>query len=68
MCAEVRTVTNPDGGEGRKMATVTDAPPKDVACREQALIARHFGTLDWDPRYDHKADRRSRDEKLQARR
>ncbi len=45
-----------------------DALEEPNARREQAKIVQHFGTLDWDPRYDHKADRRSRDEKLEARR
>lgn len=52
------------GGERTKKATVTTALEEYIARREQARIVEHFGTLDWDPAYDHKADRRSRDRKL----
>lgn len=45
-----------------------DALEESNARREQEKIVQYFGTLDWDPRYGHKADRRSRDEKLEARR
>jgi len=56
------------GGERTKKATVTTALAEYIARREQAKIVKSFGTLDWDPTYDHKADRRSRDEKLDAHR
>lgn len=52
------------GGERTKKATVTAALEEYIARREQAKILGHFGTLDWDPAYDHKVDRRSRDRKL----
>ncbi len=52
------------GGERTKKATVTTALEEYIARREQARIVEHFGTLDWDPGYDHKADRRTRDRKL----
>lgn len=52
------------GGERTKRATVTAALEEYIARREQAKIIGHFGTLDWDPAYDHKADRLSRDRKL----
>lgn len=56
------------GGERTKKATVTTALEEYIARREQAKILQHFGTLEWDPEYDYKADRRSRDDKLAARR
>lgn len=52
------------GGERTKKDTVTTALEEFIARREQAKIAEHFGTLDWEPDYDHKQDRRSRDRKL----
>ena len=52
------------GGEATKKATVTRALEEYIARREQAKIVASFGTLDWDPDYDYKADRRARDEKL----
>jgi hypothetical protein len=51
------------GGEGTKKATVTTALEEYIARREQAKIVKHFGTLAWDPSYDYKADRRSRNRK-----
>jgi hypothetical protein len=54
------------GGERTKKQTVTTALEEYIARREQARIVEHFGTLDWDASYDHKADRRSRDQKLDA--
>lgn len=52
------------GGEGTKKATVTTALLEYIARRERARIVESFGTLDWDPDYDYKADRSSRDRKL----
>ncbi len=54
------------GGERTKKATVTTALEEYISRREQAKIIQHFSTMDWDPDYDHKADRRSRDRKLDA--
>jgi hypothetical protein len=54
------------GGERTKKQTVTTALEEYIARREQAKIVKHFGTLDWDPDYDYKQDRRSRDQKLDA--
>lgn len=54
------------GGERTKKATVTAALEEYIARREQAKIIEHFGTMAWDPGYDYKADRRSRDRKLDA--
>ncbi len=54
------------GGERTKKATVTAALEEYIARREQAKIIEHFGTMDWDRGYDYKADRLSRDRKLDA--
>lgn len=54
------------GGERTKKATVTTALEEYIARRQQAKIIDHFGTLDWDPEYDHKVDRLSRDRKRDA--
>lgn len=54
------------GGERTKKATVTTALKEYISRREQAKIIEHFSTMDWDPDYDYKADRRSRDRKLDA--
>lgn len=52
------------GGESTKKATVTVALEEFIARREQAKIVEHFGTMEWDPEYDYKADRAARDRKL----
>lgn len=44
-------------GERTKTAAVTRALEEFVARREQARIAELFGTLEWDPEYDYKAER-----------
>lgn len=54
------------GGEGTKKATVTTALQEYVARRERARIVETFGTLDWDPDYDYKAARSTRDHRLDA--
>lgn len=54
------------GGERTKKATVTTALEEYIARREQAKIVDHFRTMDWDPDYDYKVDRGSRDRKLDA--
>jgi hypothetical protein len=48
------------GGERSKTATVTRALEEFVARREQARIADLFGSLEWDPEYDYKAERSRR--------
>lgn len=48
------------GGERTKRATVTRALEEFVARREQARIAELFGSLEWNPEYDHKAERSRR--------
>jgi hypothetical protein len=54
------------GGQRTKKATVTTALEEYIARREQAKIVGNFGTMAWDPDYDYKADRKSRDLKLDA--
>ncbi|MEM6454764.1 MAG: type II toxin-antitoxin system VapB family antitoxin [Acidobacteriota bacterium] len=47
-------------GAKTKTAAVTLALKELIARREQVGILERFGELDWDPAYDHKAER-SRD-------
>lgn len=44
-------------GEKSKKATVTRALEEFIARREQARVVELFSSLDWDPGYDHKAER-----------
>ena len=44
-------------GERTKKAAVTKALQEFIARREQQEIVKLFGTLDWDPDYDIKAER-----------
>lgn len=44
-------------GEKTKKAAVTRALQEFIARREQARMVELFATLDWDPGYDHKAER-----------
>ncbi len=44
-------------GEKTKKAAVTKALKEFLARREQAKIIELFGTLEWDPDYDYKAER-----------
>lgn len=44
-------------GEPTKKAAVTLALKEFIARREQKKIAELFGKLDWDPSFDHKAER-----------
>ena len=44
-------------GEATKKATVTRALQEFIARREQRRVAELFGKLDWDPSFDHKAER-----------
>ncbi len=52
-------------GEKTKTAAVTRALEEFVARREQREILDLFGKVDWDPTYDYKAARGSRDRKLE---
>ncbi len=45
------------GGERTKTAAVTRALEEYVARREQKRVAELFGSLEWDPGYDYKAER-----------
>lgn len=49
------------GGLRTKKDTVTVALEEFIARRKRAKIVELFGTVDWDPNYDHKAERRARD-------
>ena len=44
-------------GERTKKAAVTKALQEFIARREQREVVKLFGTLDWDPDYDYKAER-----------
>lgn len=46
------------GGRRTKKEAVTEALHEYIARRKQAHIARLFGTVDYDPKYDHKKQRR----------
>ena len=48
------------GGARTKKEAVTAALREYIARRRQARIARLFGTLDFDPKYDYKKQRRRR--------
>jgi Arc/MetJ family transcription regulator len=48
------------GGQKTKRATVTEALEEYIQRRKQQQIVALFGTLDVDPKYDHKAQRRRR--------
>jgi Arc/MetJ family transcription regulator len=48
------------GGHRTKKATVTEALREYIERRKQARITRLFGTVDYDPRYDYKRQRRRR--------
>lgn len=46
------------GGHRTKKATVTEALEEYVRHRKQAQILTLFGTLEYDPKYDYKRQRR----------
>jgi hypothetical protein len=48
------------GGKATKKATVTEALEEYIARRKQARIADLFVTIDYDPAYDYKKQRRRR--------
>jgi Arc/MetJ family transcription regulator len=48
------------GGHRTKKATVTEALKEYIQRRKQAEILALFGTIELDPEYDHKAQRRRR--------
>ena len=47
-------------GEKTKKAAVTKALEEFIARREQKELLDLFDSLDWDPGYDHKAERSRR--------
>jgi Arc/MetJ family transcription regulator len=48
------------GGQRTKKATVTEALEEYIQRRKQAKILELFGTVDFDPAYDYKKQRRKR--------
>lgn len=46
------------GGHATKKAAVTAALEEYLSRRRQIAIIDLFGTIDYDPAYDHKAERR----------
>ena len=46
------------GGRRTKKEAVTEALREYIARRRQAQVARLFGTIDFDPSYDYKRQRR----------
>jgi Arc/MetJ family transcription regulator len=46
------------GGKSTKKDTVTQALQEYIGRRKQARIADLFGTIDYDPKYDYKKQRR----------
>jgi len=44
-------------GEKTKKATVTKALQEFIARRQQRRLVELFDSLDWDPDFDHKAER-----------
>jgi len=52
-------------GEKTKTAVVTRALEEFIARRNTQKLRELFGKVDWDPDYDYKAARRSRDKKLE---
>ena len=47
-------------GTRTKKEAVTEALREYIARRRQARVATLFGTVDYDPKYDYKAQRRRR--------
>ena len=48
------------GGRRTKKEAVTEALKEYIARRRQAGITRLFGTIEYDPKYDYKKQRRRR--------
>lgn len=44
-------------GERTKKAAVTRALQEFIARREQQALVELFGSIEWDPHYDYKAER-----------
>ncbi len=48
------------GGKTTKKDTVTEALQEYIARRKQAGVVELFGSVDYDPKYDYKKQRRRR--------
>ena len=48
------------GGDSSKRAAVNSALAEYVARRRRRSILTMFGKVEWDPRYDYKAERKRR--------
>lgn len=48
------------GGRATKKETVTEALEEYINRRKQAAVRDLFGTVDYDPKYDYKKQRRRR--------
>lgn len=48
------------GGRATKKDTVTEALQEYISRRKQARVTDIFGTIDYDPKYDYKKQRRRR--------
>ena len=48
------------GGKATKKDTVTEALQEYISRRKQARLTDLFGTVDYDPKYDYKKQRRRR--------
>jgi len=48
------------GGHRTKKATVTEALQEYIQRRKQKMIVDLFGTIDYDPKYDYKKQRRKK--------
>jgi hypothetical protein len=48
------------GGKATKKETVTEALQEYIDRRKQARVVQLFGTVDYDPKYDYKKQRRRR--------
>jgi Arc/MetJ family transcription regulator len=48
------------GGQRTKKATVTEALEEYIRRREQMRVVQAFGTIDFDPAYDYKTQRKHR--------
>jgi hypothetical protein len=48
------------GGKATKKDTVTEALQEYIGRRKQARVVDLFGTIDYDPKYDYKKQRRRR--------
>ena len=54
------TAAQKAGGHRTKKATVTEALEEYIQRRQQREVVELFGRIDYDPRHDHKKQRRRR--------